>query len=121
MVKSVSLLDPESTLSTAAAVASGEAVSLDDDATRHAFAHSKGTILDSGTTDTYLPSTISAQFSAAFKAVAGVAFFTGNSKLSAKQLAKLPTIVFSLESTTNGSTVEVAMPYSSYVDSVGEG
>ncbi len=87
-----------------------------------AFSSGKGTILDSGTTDTYFPADLMAKFTAAFsKASGGVTFSSGNVKLTTAQLAALPTIILTLEGLVNGTTVDIAMPYSSYIDSVGDG
>ena len=90
----------------------------------------KGVIIDSGTTDTYLPSNLLGKFAAAFKKASNnaVNYATGNIVLTEEQLTKLPTIVFTLEGIggvgggdTTGPPVEVAMPMANYVDSVGGG
>jgi hypothetical protein len=90
----------------------------------------KGVIVDSGTTDTYLSLALLKKFAESFKKASGVNFITpgpgptkdksGTIKLSAEQLESLPTIVFNLLTPTN-TTIEVSMPMSSYVDSVGDG
>ena len=80
----------------------------------------KGCIIDSGTTDTYLPAALMGKFTEIFKKIAGIPFSTGNIQLSAEQLAKMPNIVFNFEG-TDGKPFEVAMPWTSYVDSVGNG
>ena len=72
------------------------------------YATGKGTIVDSGTTDTYLPVDVAAKFSEVFKAISGSAFSGGNIKLTADQLIKLPTIVYILEG-TDGKPVEVLL------------
>eukprot|EP01038_Epipyxis_sp_PR26KG_P007871 gene7871-10685_t len=83
----------------------------------------KGTIVDSGTTDTYLPAELSKKFSDIFKKVTGgIVFTSGNIKLSKDQLQKLPTITLVLEGlvSRNSSRIEINMPWSSYVDSLGD-
>lgn len=91
-------------------------------------------IVDSGTTDTYLPSSVAADFMATFKQVTdGLEFKLKNWKLSKADLAKLPTIVFRLQAvgeaaaiaaksnaTTPGSTIDVLMPWTNYLDKVEE-
>lgn len=92
----------------------------------------KGVIVDSGTTDTYLPLAIKNAFMDAFrKATDGQLVYSGeNVKLSASQLVLLPDIVFSFSqapSTNNGTTaapaesIEIRMPPASYLDVVGDG
>lgn len=81
----------------------------------------KGCIIDSGTTDTYLPSSIATKFTSLFKSMAGIPFTSANIPLSSKDLSMLPNIVFSFESVEDGKTITVSMPWSSYVDSVGGG
>ncbi len=80
----------------------------------------KGCIVDSGTTDTYLPSSISTKFQALFKQISGIAFTQANIPLTSQQLAKMPNLIFEFES-TDGNTFQITMPWSSYVDSVGGG
>jgi hypothetical protein len=76
---------------------------------------SMGTIVDSGTTDCYLPSALGAAFGAAFKARTGVAYRPGAGlPLSQAQLDALPDIVFSLERAGGGS-IAVRMPWYNYV------
>ena len=80
----------------------------------------KGTIVDSGTTDTYLPSSISAKFISMFKDISGIAFTSGNIPLTNQQLSKIPNVIFVFES-IDGKPVEIVMPWTNYVDSVGGG
>jgi hypothetical protein len=84
----------------------------------------KGVIVDSGTTDTYLPAAIATKFQAAFKKATNnaIAFSNNNIPLTAEQLKALPTIVFTLQGTADkDDKVVISMPSSSYVDSVGGG
>lgn len=80
----------------------------------------KGVIVDSGTTDSYLPSSISSKFSQIFKEITGVAYTQSNVALSASQLEKMPNILFIFEG-TDGTPLTIPMPWTSYVDSVGGG
>lgn len=84
------------------------------------YNNGKGTIVDSGTTDTYLPAAINSKFTSLFKSISGVGYSNGNVQLSQDQLRKLPDIVFIMEG-VDGSDMTVVMPWSSYVDSVGGG
>eukprot|EP01033_Poteriospumella_lacustris_P009969 gene9970-7131_t len=97
----------------------------------------RGVIVDSGTTDTYLPAALAEPFRAAFKAAArGIVFSTGNIPLTPAQIATLPDIAFDLlavpsEGSSEGGSgggggsaeevVTVRMPVASYLDSVGDG
>eukprot|EP00600_Ochromonadales_sp_CCMP1393_P007988 CAMPEP_0174975692 /NCGR_PEP_ID=MMETSP0004_2-20121128/12592_1 /TAXON_ID=420556 /ORGANISM="Ochromonas sp., Strain CCMP1393" /LENGTH=867 /DNA_ID=CAMNT_0016226587 /DNA_START=128 /DNA_END=2731 /DNA_ORIENTATION=- len=83
-----------------------------------------GAILDSGTTDTYLPKQLLNSFKRIFKQMSGggVEYSEKDMKLTTKQLQALPTIVFKLQrNNQQGATkpVEVLMPLSNYLDKVG--
>eukprot|EP01038_Epipyxis_sp_PR26KG_P008920 gene8920-12029_t len=77
-----------------------------------------GPIIDSGTTITYLPSSIQTLFINTFNKVFGSNILIVNSInyiiLTEAQLLKLPTVVFHLLSSTNG-IIKVSMPYYSYL------
>jgi hypothetical protein len=60
------------------------------------FQRGKGAIVDSGTTDTYLPSGISAEFKAAWKSATGTEFVNKAIKMDKADMLKLPTITYSL-------------------------
>lgn len=91
------------------------------------FNAGKGTIIDSGTTDTYFPSTIKDIFTKEFERLSGVKFTSENIALTQDQLSKIPDIVFTFkrireeDSTSTVGTFSVVMPMASYVDSVGAG
>jgi hypothetical protein len=53
-----------------------------------------GVILDSGTTGTYLPSTVEAAFKAAWLSYVNVPYNTNGISLTAQQIDQLPTILF---------------------------
>ena len=80
----------------------------------------KGTIVDSGTTDTYFPSAFADKFSSLFKDLSGVKFSSGNVALSSADLARMPNIVFTFEG-TDGKPFTILMTWTNYVDSVGGG
>ncbi len=80
----------------------------------------KGPIVDSGTTDTYLPSSIAANFKKLFKEISGVTFSNANIPLTETDLVRMPDLVFVLKA-EDGATFEVVMPWTNYIDKVGEG
>jgi hypothetical protein len=55
------------------------------------YNNGKGTIVDSGTTDTYLPAAINSKFTSLFKSISGVGYSNGNVQLSQDQLRKVLT------------------------------
>ena len=57
----------------------------------------KGVIVDSGTTDTYLPSAISSAFQSLFKKLCGTSYTKASFIISAENVKKLPTVVFHLQ------------------------
>jgi hypothetical protein len=75
-------------------------------------------IVDSGTTDTYLPKKIEKQFAELFKKYTGFDFPNKDIKLNAKQLGSIPDLGF-VFTNTDGQKEEVRMPWENYVDSVG--
>lgn len=80
----------------------------------------KGCIIDSGTTDSYLPQAVASQFSSIFNELAGVPFTQANVALTAQQLSRLPNILYTFEG-TDDQPFTIVMPWTSYVDSVGGG
>lgn len=80
----------------------------------------KGIIVDSGTTDSYLPSSIATVFKSKFKDITGIDFTAKNFELTAAQISLLPNVVFVLEG-SDGKPFDVAMPWSNYLDPVGGG
>ena len=87
---------------------------------RTTYEAGKGSIVDSGTTDTYLPQAVAGKFTAIFKELSGVAFTQANTPLLESQLQKMPDLVFVLEG-ADGQPFEIFMPWNNYVDSVGGG
>jgi hypothetical protein len=87
-----------------------------------AFQAGKGTIVDSGTTDTYLPRAAAAAFKTAFKQASGVDFVGGKAySLTAAQAAALPSIFFDLSGGDDQGGATVEMPPSHYLDEVRAG
>lgn len=87
-------------------------------ASRNQLNTGKGVIVDSGTTDTYLPASLKTKFTTAFNKLAGVYYTESDIKLTAAQLARMPNIVFVLEN-TDGKPFQITMPWTNYVDNVG--
>lgn len=81
----------------------------------------KGLIVDSGTTDTYLPSALSSTFQSLFKRLSGVSYTRSSFLLTAEEIKKLPTIVFRLQkwdpSTRSKEYVQLEMPPTRYLES----
>jgi hypothetical protein len=76
----------------------------------------KGVIVDSGTTDTFLPAAIAQKFKLKFMSMTGINYdTTGSLFLTAAQLKKLPTIVFVFEG-LGGAPVEIRMPWNTYAE-----
>lgn len=76
----------------------------------------KGTIVDSGTTDTYLPTTLFNSFKNIFTAATGMLYSNKIIDLSKEQFATLPTVIFVLEGKEEGSKIEIEMPPTSYME-----
>jgi hypothetical protein len=81
----------------------------------------KGVIVDSGTTDTYLPQSVKETFERLFKQMAdGMTYSNREIRLRKAQLDRLPTVVYTLEG-IGGAPVEIECPPSSYAENVGGG
>jgi hypothetical protein len=81
----------------------------------------KGTIVDSGTTDTYLPYNLAPAFKALFSSLTGgIAYENKLIKLTDRKYASLPTIVYRLEGATGGQ-VDIHQPPRSYLERHGDG
>jgi hypothetical protein len=80
----------------------------------------KGCIVDSGTTDTYLPASLSKRFSELFFKTSDVHYSSANVILTQEQLNSMPNLIFVFRG-SDGALVKVEMPWTSYVDSVGGG
>ena len=77
----------------------------------------KGTIVDSGTTDTYLPAAMASAFKKKFKDITGIDYSNQNMAIDASRVAKLPNIVFSIvDAKDESSKIKVTMPWTSYTD-----
>ena len=75
-----------------------------------------GTIIDSGTTETYLPSTLFSAFKSAFHEITGVNYIPDTDiSLTAAQLALMPDLVFTFQpASSSAANIEVTMPFHSY-------
>ena len=81
----------------------------------------KGVIVDSGTTDTYLPSSIKASFEKLFKKLSdGITYSNNNIILNQHQYDSLPIIIYRLEG-VDGKHVHIENHPSSYAESLGNG
>lgn len=82
----------------------------------------KGVIVDSGTTDTYLPMAVRELFEKLFmKLTDGIRYTNSNIALSDKQVQKLPTIIYTLEGVDGSPPVEIENDPGSYMEKVGDG
>ncbi len=81
----------------------------------------RGSIVDSGTTDTYLPSALFSNFAQMFKSISGQKYKNEPLSLSKEQYAKLPTIVYRIEAMEAGKYVEISVHPSSYVEKQASG
>ena len=80
----------------------------------------KGTIVDSGTTDSYLPATVSRYFNAIFKQLSGgISYHNKIQTVTPEQFQKLPILLFTMEG-VDGNPVTIEMPPESYAESAGK-
>ncbi|KAJ1441064.1 aspartic peptidase domain-containing protein [Ochromonadaceae sp. CCMP2298] len=93
---------------------SGVLTSIKADPAR--FNSGKGAIVDSGTTDTYLPSVAKKQFGDAFKKLTGREYGNRQLTLSPTEFRKLPVIVFRLLGVAGTGTVDVEVFPHSYME-----
>jgi hypothetical protein len=79
----------------------------------------KGSIVDSGTTDTYLPVTLQNQFKKLYLSITKMEYNNNPIELTVEKFSLLPTIVYRLESVgANGSKtfVDIECPPTSYME-----
>lgn len=80
----------------------------------------KGVIVDSGTTDTYLPSAISSTFQSLFKKLCGTSYTKATFAIAAEDVKKLPTVVLHLQkwhpSGSSTEFVQVEFPPMRYLE-----
>eukprot|EP00606_Chrysophyceae_sp_TOSAG23-5_P000097 GSChrysophyteH2.ASY1.ANO1.1749.1 assembled CDS len=79
----------------------------------------KGTIVDSGTTDTYLPVSVTKQWNALFSKMSGG--MTYNNKMQAlsdEDFARLPSIVYRLQGLHGEGTINIESPPEAYTETV---
>lgn len=80
----------------------------------------KGVIVDSGTTDTYLPYYLRGRFEALFESCSGLKYSTKRMALSDAQLLSLPTLVFRLEG-AGQTDANVRVRPDAYLERLGQG
>ncbi|KAJ1438815.1 aspartic peptidase domain-containing protein [Ochromonadaceae sp. CCMP2298] len=85
------------------------------------FNTGSGAIIDSGTTDIYLPKSVAPAFKDAFKS-SGITYTDKTFKATPEQLRGLPSIMFSLKRVgdDNLKTVDITLTWGSYLDKVGD-
>jgi hypothetical protein len=76
----------------------------------------RGTIVDSGTTDTYLPSALHGNFARMWKSITGLKYKNEAVVLNKAQYATLPIITYRLESVHQGKHVDVTVHPNSYME-----
>jgi hypothetical protein len=81
----------------------------------------RGTIVDSGTTDTYLPQALHGNFAKMFKIISGFKYKNEAMALTPAQYALLPTIIYRLESVTPGKSVDITVHPNSYMEKQSNG
>lgn len=84
------------------------------------FQSGKGSIVDSGTTDTYLPRSLSTAFSTKFKELTGMVYSNKEQHLDSKQLEKIPNIVYTLQGVKSEDVV-VTVLWSAYTEELKNG
>lgn len=85
------------------------------------FHAGKETIIDSGTTDTFLPTALGDEFRYVFKQMSGLNYKDdGYTYMKESDVAILPVIVFRVEA-VDGSMLDLEMDAKSYMESVGNG
>lgn len=77
---------------------------------------SKGTIVDSGTTDTYLPSALASNFKALFQSITKLAYENKVMKLTSHQYMSLPTIVYRFEGVDGTKSIDIKVYPHSYME-----
>ena len=83
------------------------------------FSSGKGTIVDSGTTDTYLPSDITQKWNTLFAEMSGGMKYSNRmQEMSEADFSRLPTLVYRLEAWNGKGTVDIESPPSSYTETV---
>ena len=79
----------------------------------------KGVIVDSGTTDTYLPRYLKTRFESIFEAMSTAAYSTTRMNLTPTQRRRLPAILLKLQG-QDGDTVTIHVPSSAYIENLGK-
>ena len=98
--------------------AQGDAVSLGEEHVKR-LNIGKGVIVDSGTTDTYLPRYLKTRFESIFEAMSTAAYSTTRMNLTPTQRRRLPAILLKLQG-QDGDTVTIHVPSSAYIENLGK-
>ena len=77
----------------------------------------KGAIIDSGTTDTYLPSSSAHNFASLFRQLSGITYSNSKRDLTREEFDNLPTVIYCLED-ISGNTMYIESPPSSYTEAI---
>ena len=83
------------------------------------FQTAKGSIVDSGTTDTYLPRSLASTFMSKFKDITGHAYSNKEQSMDKKLVDKIPNIIFTLQGVE--SDVKITMLWSAYTEELKNG
>lgn len=98
----------------------GKTTSIGGDKSK--FNSAKGTIVDSGTTDTYLPRSVASNFKKLYKSISGMDFVNTAVALTLQQYDKLPILVYRMEGYAEpgkrAGTIEIECPPSSYMEAM---
>lgn len=78
------------------------------------FQTAKGSIVDSGTTDTYLPRSLAGTFMSKFKDITGHPYSNKEQLMDSKLVDKIPNIIFTLQGVE--SDVRITMLWSAYTE-----
>ena len=81
------------------------------------FNTGKGVIIDSGTTDTYLPAAAMSQFLSMFKHMSGIEYTNNKRDLTKDEFETLPTVIYRLEG-ADGNPIDIESPPSSYTETI---
>ncbi len=79
----------------------------------------RGTIVDSGTTDTYLPVALHGNFAKMFRSITGLKYKNEAMSISKQGYNKLPSIIYRLESVSPGQYIEIIVHPNSYMEKQG--
>ena len=82
------------------------------------FMSGKGTIIDSGSSQSYLPIGLKGPLARAFKTLTGISLSDKPVKLSSRQYKDLPSLVFTFKRVGSNTSFDVSMSKSEYVEKI---